>query len=246
MSTRTIVQRSTSKQLLVLDTSTERGVVGVVERSGAIYVATIEAARRHGRDLIPAVATTLEAGGLAVRDIELIAVGLGPGSYTGLRVGLAAAKTFSYVTGAAVIGLDSLEAVARNAPPDAVRISVVADAQRGELYVAEFQRQAPAAALVETRGSAIEPIDAWLARLEAGTFVLGPGLNVPRIAAVMPRWVSLPEPALNYPQVPGLVALAYDTWASGRRDDPWQLDPRYLRRSSAEEKWGSRTGARPD
>ncbi len=70
----------------------------------------------------------LADAGLALRDIELIGVGLGPGSYTGLRVGVTAAKTLAYVTGALLVGFDSLEAVARNAPDQASRVSVVADA----------------------------------------------------------------------------------------------------------------------
>ena len=87
------------------------------------------------------MAELLATGGLRAREIEVIGVGLGPGSYTGLRVGVTAAKTLAYVTGAALVGLDSLEAVAWNAPGTALRVSVVADAQRGDVYSAEFMRQ---------------------------------------------------------------------------------------------------------
>jgi tRNA threonylcarbamoyladenosine biosynthesis protein TsaB len=231
--------------LVVLDTSTERGVIGVAARSGMVFTATTDAARQHGRDLLPTLAATLKSAGLALKSAELFAVGLGPGSYTGLRVGLTAAKTVAYATGAPVVGLDSLAAVARNAPADAVRISVVADAQRGELYVAEFSRQAPGAPLICMRVSQIEPLAAWLARLEATTFVLGPALNSPRIQAALPAWLTATDPALNYPDGHRLVELAREAWASGQRDDPWLLEPRYLRRSAAEEQWDSRNPPRP-
>jgi tRNA threonylcarbamoyladenosine biosynthesis protein TsaB len=225
--------------LVVLDTSTERGAVGVAAPSGMVIAATTETARRHGRDLLPTLSAALESAGLSLRSVELIAVGLGPGSYTGLRVGLTAAKTLAYATGAALLGLDSLEAVARNAPAEALRISVVADAQRGDLYVAEFNRQVPSGHLICTRTSQIESLGSWQARLENGTYVLGPGLHSPRIVAALPPWLSPPDPALNYPSGHQLVELARDVWARGQRDDLWQIEPRYLRRSSAEEKWDS-------
>ena len=126
--------------VLTLDTSTEHGAIGLAVRSGEVVVTSTEGGRRHGRDLIPAVAALLRTAGVALRDIELIAVGVGPGSYTGLRVGLTAAKTLAYATGAPLIGLDSLHAVACNAPADSPRVSVIADAQRGQLYIAEFTR----------------------------------------------------------------------------------------------------------
>jgi tRNA threonylcarbamoyladenosine biosynthesis protein TsaB len=224
-------------KLLVLDTSTERAAIGLSRSSGLPYIATMEAVRQHGRDLIPWLGAILAEAGASPRDLDLIGVGLGPGSYTGLRVGLTAAKTLAFATGAAIVGLDSMEAVARNAPAEALRVNVVADAQRSDVYVAEFARAKPGAPLVETRASRIEPHSAWLARLETGALVLGPGLFSPRIRNSVPPELMNPESELNYPDGGRLIELAREAWAGGRRDDPWLLEPRYLRRSSAEQQW---------
>ena len=151
---------------LVLDTSTERGVVGVVGRSGSRHVATIDRARRHGRDLIPRFADALRDAGVRANDIDVIAVGVGPGSYTGLRVGLTAAKVLAYTTGASLLGLDSLEAVALNAPAEPGRVSVIADAQRGHLYVADFVRGGADMPPVRCGATRIETLQAWLATLD--------------------------------------------------------------------------------
>jgi len=226
--------------VLVLDTSTERAAIGLSSGTGVHYTARTEAGRRHGRDLVPRLGAILAEAGLSPRDIDLFAVGLGPGSYTGLRVGVVAAKTLAYATGAPIIGLDSMEAIGRNAPAEALRISVVADAQRHDVYVAEFVRAAPEAPLVLSRASQIEPVSAWVSRLEPGVFVIGPGLDSPRIRAAVPPELVPHDMELNYPEGRRLIELARDAWTSGRRDNPWLLEPRYLRQSAAEEKWNQR------
>jgi tRNA threonylcarbamoyladenosine biosynthesis protein TsaB len=225
---------------LVLDTSTDRGVVGIAGRSGSRHVAITDRARRHGRDLIPRLADTLRDAGLRAHDIAVIAVGVGPGSYTGLRVGLTAAKVLAYATGASLLGLDSLEAVALNAPGDSGRVSVVADAQRGHLYVADFVRVAADTPPLRRRATRIESLQAWLATLEPETLVLGPGLQSPRIQSALPAVLLDHDPALNYPDGHRLIDLATRSWADGRRDDVWLLEPNYLRQSSAEELWDAR------
>ena len=232
--------------LLVLDTSTERGAIGIAGRSGSLHAATTDRARRHGRDLIPRLAAMLRDAGLKAGDLEAIAVGLGPGSYTGLRVGLTAAKTLAYATGASLVGLDSLEAVALNAPAESERISIIGDAQRGKIYVADFVREAPAGLLVRRRATRIESLLAWLAGLESETLVLGPGLDSPRIQSVLPAGLLNRDPALNYPDGHRLIELAIQKWASGRRDDLWLIEPNYLRQSSAEELWDARRPQRAD
>ena len=138
-----------------------------------------------------------------------------------------------------LLGLDSLEAIARNAPTTRHESAVIADAQRGQLYVAEYDRESNDC-LTRTRACQIEPLQDWLARLEPGTLVLGPALDAPRIRSALPAEFDFPDPALNYPVGHRLIDLARETWSTGRRDDPWLLEPRYLRQSSAEEQWQAR------
>jgi tRNA threonylcarbamoyladenosine biosynthesis protein TsaB len=226
--------------VLVLDTSTACAAIGLGLRSGSRYGEKTDGSQKHGRDLIPRIASILSSGGIKPAELDAIAVGLGPGSYTGLRVGVTAAKTLAYVTGAALFGLDSLEAIAWNSPDTARRVSVVADAQRGDVYSSDFTREAPGEPLVCIRTSHIEALDSWLARLEPGTLVLGPGLDSPRIAGRMPAEFLSQRSELNYPEGTRLIDLAARECAAGQPENAWLLEPRYLRKSAAEEKWESR------
>jgi tRNA threonylcarbamoyladenosine biosynthesis protein TsaB len=229
--------------ILALDTSTGRAAIGLETRSGRLLAETTDAAQTHGRDLIPRLAAMLAEAGLAASDIEVIGVGLGPGSFTGLRVGVTAAKTLAYVTGAALIGLDSLEGVAWNAPKEALRVSVVGDAQRGDVYSADFARNSEGEPLACTRATQIEPLESWLGRLETGTVVLGPGLALPRIGRFVPPELMPTASEFNEHDGRRLVELTHREWTAGRRENPWLLEPTYLRRSAAEEVWSS--GKRP-
>jgi tRNA threonylcarbamoyladenosine biosynthesis protein TsaB len=226
--------------VLVMDTSTGRAAIGLKVRSGLVCADSTDASQRHGRDLIPSLSKLLTRAGIKARGIEVIGVGLGPGSYTGLRVGVMAAKTLAYVTGAPLVGLDSLEAVAWNAPGSARRISVVADAQRGDVYSAEFFRKAPEEPLECARESQIEPLATWAGRLEPGTLVLGPGLESTAIRLQVPPELLAADTGMNYPDGRRLLDILDREWAAGRRENMWLVEPRYLRRSAAEEKWDSR------
>jgi tRNA threonylcarbamoyladenosine biosynthesis protein TsaB len=232
--------------MLVMDTSTRCAAIGVGLRSGEVYADKTDGSLKHGRDLIPRIAQVLASSGLEPGKIEAIGVGLGPGSYTGLRVGVTAAKALAYATGAAIFGLDSLEAIAWNAPDSVLRVSVFADAQRGDVYSADFTRTEPGGSLACARTSQIEPIQTWLARLAPGTLVMGPGLDYPRIAGQVPPELMADSGELNYPEGSRLIALADRECAAGRRENAWLLEPRYLRLSAAEEKWQARASSRTD
>jgi tRNA threonylcarbamoyladenosine biosynthesis protein TsaB len=226
--------------LLVIDTSTDRTAVAVSTRGGEIHAGSIEGSGKHGRDLLPRVRELLGRAGLAPGELDLVAVGLGPGSYTGLRIGLTAARVLAYAAGAGLLGFDSLEGMARGAPGEALRVHVVADAQRGDVYAAEFARAAPHEPLTRVSGSRIEPLASWIGRLGEDGFVLGPGLDSSRIHQALPAGLAIAGPELRRPRAGSLLELALDLARDGRRDDLWTTEPNYLRRSAAEDQWDAR------
>ena len=86
------------------------------------------------------IAELLKRAGWRPTDVELVAVAIGPGSFTGLRIGVTTAKAFAYAVGCQVVGVNSLAAVASRASRELPKISAAIDAQRGELFVADFTR----------------------------------------------------------------------------------------------------------
>ena len=177
-------------------------------------------------------------------DLHVVAVGLGPGSYTGLRIGLTAARTLAYTAGAVLLGFDSLEGWARTAPSQALRVHVVSDAQRDEVYAADFERNASSDALKPAFASRIESLQSWSQRLQPEGVVVGPGLDSARIRAVLAADQRIAAPRLDQARTIALLELARQLYKAGQRDDLWTLEPHYLRRSVAEETWEAR-GRRP-
>jgi tRNA threonylcarbamoyladenosine biosynthesis protein TsaB len=225
------------RNLLVIDTSTERAAVGVFVAPRSVNWTSGEANRKHGRDLVPCVRDLIQTAGLAIHDLHVVAVGIGPGSFTGLRIGLTASKTLAYATSAELIGFDSLEGMAANAPADALSVHVVADAQRGDVYAADFARHVPGEPLFRVCESRIEPLAGWSNRLGGTGCVLGPGLASPSIRAAVPEAMTIGDPELDRPRADRLIELARRLWQGGQRDNLHALVPRYLRRSAAEDQW---------
>nr|WP_303652833.1 tRNA (adenosine(37)-N6)-threonylcarbamoyltransferase complex dimerization subunit type 1 TsaB [Paludisphaera mucosa] len=228
-----------------MDTSGDRSTIGLRTASGLVFEAETDGSRKHGRDLIPCIRTLLEQAGIRPLELGTIGVGLGPGSYTGLRIGLTAARTLAYAAGARLVGFDSLEALAGNAPESATRVLVVGDAQRGDLYAAEFSREAPGAPLVARGPTRIEPLSEWSSRVEAGDFVLASGLKSPAMRSSLAALaaIDLDDP-IHRATGRGLVELTLRLAENGPPGDLWGLEPNYLRRSAAEDQWDARA-ARP-
>jgi len=213
----------------------------LLDGAGRIVPGLVDPGPRHGRLLVPSIRDLLRNAGCRPTDLDGVAVGLGPGSYTGLRIGVTAAKTLAYATGARLLPLDSMELIARNAPMEVERITVVADAQRHDLYVADFRRDRPGSALVRSGPTRFETREGWLASLREGMLALGPGLE--RLTTPLPSFLAPADPSWHQPRPEALIAAAVEAFESGVEAD-WSLEPLYLRRSSAEDLWEQRKSPR--
>ena len=175
----------------------------------------------------------LEQVGWRREDVQLVAVTLGPGSFTGLRVGVTTAKTFAYAAGADILGIDTLEAIAAEAPVELRRLAVAVDAQRGQVAAAVLRRRDDNWFDWEESMRLVD-IDAWLSSLSDGTAIAGPILR--KLKDRIPKRLEVVSPKFWHPTATGVARLAARDYAAGRRDDLWQLVPKYSRRSAAEEK----------
>lgn len=230
-----------SVRLLALETSGTAGSVAAWEGDRLAAEISLPPAEKSARTLAPAMQQILRQAGWRPAEVQVVSVVVGPGSFTGLRVGVTTAKTFAYAVGADVIGVGTLDVIAHQSPPTAADLWVVIDAHRSEVFTGHYR-------CVENAWQPAAPptiagIDGWLAGLAPGTLVSGPGLV--KLAARLPNSVRAAAPELWTPRASTVARLAAQSYARGQRDDLWQLVPLYLRRSAAEEKWDQRHGTGP-
>ena len=126
--------------ILGFDTSTKFLPVVLGDESGIIYACDLDSYLKHSAILIPSVKRVLKEGGRKREDIDVVAVGLGPGSLTGLRVGLATAKGLCLGLNKPLIGICSLDIIAQNTEKDETDICVLVDAKRSLVFSALYRR----------------------------------------------------------------------------------------------------------
>lgn len=220
-------------KILALETSEAIGTVAAFCDGDLLYEHTLNPDQRSAQSLTPGVKATLEKVGWQPADVELVAVTVGPGSFTGLRVGVTTAKTFAYSVGAAVLGLDTLEVIAARAPADVQQLSVAVDAQRGQVIAGLFQRDGDGH-FVAPRPSELVNAKDWLESVPTGLPISGPVLR--KLADRIPEGVTVLPADRWAPTASAVGLLAKHYHALGRRDDVWKLVPHYSRPSAAEEK----------
>ncbi len=222
--------------VLTLETSCRNASVAVLDGDRLLSHCEFGANRRTAQVFATEIAGQLSAVGWVPGDLELIVVSQGPGSFTGLRVGVTAAKTLAYATGAAVLGVNTQHVIAYQAEGDWEAITVVGDAGRQQLFVDRFRRSDDR--LQPTCSPKIVDAPAWLQSLEAGQWVTGPGLS--KRLDQLPAGVRSTPSAEWLPRAATLGRLGYLEYQAGRRDSLWNLKPIYYRPSAAEEKLAER------
>jgi tRNA threonylcarbamoyladenosine biosynthesis protein TsaB len=219
-------------RFLILETSGRVGQVALAEGERLCGVRRLEEPRRHARDLAPAVRELLAQAGWTASNVQAVLVSRGPGSYTGLRVGIMSAKTFVYATGCRLLAIDTFAAIALQAPADAGVVDVLADAQQNRVYVERFAPSDDGIASIAP--IVIRSFDDWLNALEPGICVSGPGIRGHEEAL---RDAQLAPSDDWDPRAESLLRLGCARFQRGEQDDMWSVEPLYLRPSAAETQW---------
>jgi tRNA threonylcarbamoyladenosine biosynthesis protein TsaB len=222
-------------RILAIETSGPHGGIALADSERLLDQRPLDEGLRHGRDLLVAVRDACSRTGWTPKDIELVAVSIGPGSFTGIRIAVIFAKFTAWHTGARLVAVPSLRALAENAPPDATRVVPILDAKRGGLFASVFERRRDG--FEETLGPAlIEPED-LARRLRPPAFILGRG--IPKARHALGGFDLAPKDLWDVrPSAVARLGLAMD--ARGEHADLWRLEPVYIRPPEAEELWQRR------
>lgn len=197
--------------ILSIDTTSESGSIALTEGSRVVEEVAIHAPEGFGHVLFGHIERLLEKHRIAVHQMECFAAASGPGSFTGVRVGLAAAKGLAEAAGKRVVAVSNLRALASfgSAP---LRAAVI-DARRGEVYAAVYNSR-----LEIVMPEVVVNFEAWRAALPAGCELIS-SVAVPR------------------PLAAAIGGIAAGEFTAGRASDPAEIDANYVRRSDAELFW---------
>jgi tRNA threonylcarbamoyladenosine biosynthesis protein TsaB len=234
-------------RLLAIETSGTHGGIALVEEGRVIGEVRLAEGHRHARDLVAAIKEACDRAAWDKRHIGLVALGIGPGSFTGIRVAVTLAKFIAWDTGAKVVAVPTLLALAGNAPGGCRRVVPVLDAKRGGLFASIFERrQADAAGggggrlldqFDEVFGPAlIEPAD-LAERLAKPALILGHGILKGREPLA---GFDLAGPDLWTVRPCTVARLGWELHERGQYADPLRLEPVYIRPPEAQEIWDRR------
>jgi tRNA threonylcarbamoyladenosine biosynthesis protein TsaB len=224
-----------------IDTSTPQTSVAL--GSDVEVLASVSIAGRARQEAVtPALRQLLAWSDIDLHRVGGIAVGIGPGLFTGLRVGVQTAKTLAQVLGVPIVGITSLDALAYVVRHTSRRIAAVVDARRGEVFAAIY-RAVPGGVVRETDHLVLKP-DHLVAELQA---VAGEVLCVGNGAILYRREieelgsrVEFASPAVAHPDAAALVELAVPRFLREEHDRLFDVVPMYLRKSDAEIAWDQR------
>lgn len=225
-------------RLLAVETSTPTGAVALLEAGRVVAESRLSVEGTHGGRLLGTIDGLLGAAGWTVRELDGLAIAVGPGSFTGLRIGISTVKGLALATGTPVVAVPTLPALAWSLPFAAHPLCPVLDARKGEVYAGLFRTtRGRLERLGPDRAVAPRALAEGLAGEPGGPVVfLGDGVSIygDVFTEVLGEAACLAPPGLRLPSAVTVGALGAEALAHGDIVDPAALVPIYLRPSEAE------------
>lgn len=230
--------------ILALDTATLVSSVALATRDKLLAELTIQTRKTHSEQLMPHIEQILALAGVSKDALEAVAVSIGPGSFTGLRIGLATAKALAYALRVELIGVPTLDALAFGCPVPGVVFAATMDAQKGNIYLALYH-WSPTGLQQIAPTRVVNHLEAFaeLSKLSQPVLVLGEAAQLYREAIDATGLLLTAEPHIAMPRAGSVAMLGWNILDSGVRHDAMTLEPLYIRRSEAEELWERRESA---
>ena len=230
--------------ILGVETATDQVGCAIGGHEGVLGAVNVMRGRRHTETLAPSIDFITRRTGVALADIGVVAVDVGPGLFTGLRVGITTAKAIAHARRIPMIGVPSLDLVAFPLRLSSRLLVAAVDARRGELFYA-FYRAVPGG--VQRVGphqvGSPEDVASELVATGAECLVAGDGAERYRGTFAGLSRVEVADQEFAHPRASSLVQLAHARALREEFVNPWELRPLYLRQPDADPNWSTRETA---
>lgn len=224
--------------LLGIETASLVSSVALIDSDRLLAELTIETRKTHSEQLVPHLEKLLQLADMDKEKITGIAVSKGPGSFTGLRIGLATAKAMSYGLNIPIVGISTLLGMAYNIHAEGALLRPLMDAQKGNFYTGLYEVQDGKICVLEEESirSAEEVLE--LVQANSRMMLLGEGIKM--LEKEITERNLLAQIALPHLRMPRASSIAYgalERFQNQDYDNAMDLVPNYIRRSEAEELW---------
>ena len=221
-------------KILALDTATKVGSVAIMEDDNVLAESTLNADITHSETLLPSINDMLKETALSMTDMDLFALTLGPGSFTGIRIGVSTIKGFAFALNRPVVGVSTLEALAYNFSSSPLKITPILDARRGEVYTATFRWEGDR--MLRLSEDRAVPPEKMLEEIDEETLFAGDGLEkygdmIKSRLGTLANEATKPQGLIR---ASSIATLGLERYEKGETLDIATLTPLYLRKSEAE------------
>jgi len=214
--------------LLSLDTSTKKLSLAVSRGEQILKYRNVTLSRPLSSSIMPSIRTILDNAKMPLARLDGFAVGLGPGSFTSLRVGLSTIKGLAFAVGKPVVGIPSLDVLAMNVPEDSAQVCTLCDARRNLVYACLYDKHGMT--LKRKSEYLLTDIQQVLKKIKGKVVFIGDGLtlyaaDIKKSKGIMPQLIDQKN---IFPQARFLTHLALERFAKKKYDNIDQLVPLYL------------------
>jgi len=225
--------------ILALETATTVASIAIIDQDKVLGEVFLNTRKNHSEVLMPIVDKLLKFINREITDMEAFAVAIGPGSFTGLRIGLATAKGMAQALNKPVIGVPTLDGLARNLIDVNGLVCPILDARKNELYTAVYNcHEHVCERITDYMALSPQQLSERFAKFDREITILGDAVApFGQLLINGESSISIASQANRFPRAAQIAAIAQERLERGERDDLFKLAPLYIRRSEAEIRW---------